>query len=68
MAQYSALPLGELAAKPTERVKHNHTKTGSKALSVTCGDSSPTGRAKGRAKVIWYIGLKKERISIDTLL
>ena len=33
-----------------------------KTLSVTCGDSSPKGRAKGVSNYI-----KTERIGIDTL-
>ena len=39
------------SAARTERVNHDHLillfKKGCKALSVTCGDSSPKGRAKG---------------------
>ena len=49
-----ALPLGELSALPTERgnmtipkEKARWFKTGCGTLSVTCGDSSPKGRAKG---------------------
>ena len=38
------------------------TSRGRKALSVTCGDSSPKGRAKAS-----YIGTEMERICIDTL-
>ena len=39
------------------------TSRGRKVLSVTCGDSSPKGRAKAS-----YIGTKEmERICIDTL-
>ena len=35
-----------------------------KALSVTFGDSSPRGRAKG---LYLHVGTKMERICIDTL-
>lgn len=42
--QHLALPLGELAAQPTEREKHYHTKrqqpTG-KRTAVTQGDDTP---------------------------
>ena len=37
------LPLGEVA----ERSEDGEGKQGCKTLSVTCGDSSPKGRAKG---------------------
>ena len=37
------LPLGEV----DERSEDGEGKPGCKALSVTCGDSSPGGRAKG---------------------
>ncbi len=33
-------------------------KNGCKALSVTCGDSSPKGRAKGLYPVTQYIGMR----------
>ena len=47
-----ALPLGELAAQPPERENQPSPclllpfKSACKALSVTFGDSSPSGRAK----------------------
>ena len=37
------LPLGEVA----EHSEDGEGKIGCKTLSVTCGDSSPKGRAKG---------------------
>ena len=40
------LPLGEVAERSEVGVGH-----GRKALSVTCGDSSPKGRAKGLRRV-----------------
>ena len=39
----SPLPLGEV----DERSEDGEGKQGCKTLSVTCGDSSPKGRAKG---------------------
>ncbi len=45
------LPLGEVA----ERSEDGEGKQkGCKPLSVTCGDSSPKGRAKG----LWHIGMR----------
>ena len=52
------LPLGEVA----ERSEDGEGKPGRKALSVTFGDSSPRGRAKGL-----YLDTKMERICTDTL-
>ena len=44
------------SAARTERANHDHSilllKRGREALSVTCGDSSPKGRAKGLCPVI----------------
>ena len=42
------LSLGEVA----ERSEDGDGKQGCKTLSVTCGDSSPKGRAKGLCPVI----------------
>ncbi len=33
-------------------------KTGCKTLSVTCGDSSPKGRAKNMQFLTWYVGIR----------
>ena len=54
------LPLGEVS----ERSEDGEGTQGGKALSVTCGDSSPRGRAKG---LYLHVGTKMERICIDTL-
>ena len=43
------LPLGKAA----ERSEDGEGKPGRNALSVTCGDSSPRGRAKGLYPVIY---------------
>ena len=40
---------------------------GCKTLSVTCGDSSPKGRAKGLHPLHSMLALEVERICIDTL-
>ena len=53
------LPMGEVA----ERSEDGEGTQGGKALSVTFGDSSPRGRAKGVRILIQ----KMERICIDTL-
>ena len=47
-----------------ERSEDGEGIQGCKALSVTCGDSSPRGRAKG---LYLHVGTKMERICIDTL-
>ena len=52
--------MGEVA----ERSEDGEGIQGCNALSVTFGDSSPRGRAKG---LHLYFGLKMERIGIDTL-
>ena len=48
----------------SERSEDGEGTQGGKALSVTCGDSSPRGRAKG---LYLHVGTKMERICIDTL-
>ena len=53
------LPLGELA----ERSEDGEGKLGCKTLSVTYGDSSPGGRAKG----LHVLAQEIERICTDTL-
>ena len=53
------LPLGEVA----ERSEDGEGKQGCKTLSVTCGDSSPKGRAKG----VRMLEREMERIRIDML-
>ena len=52
-------PLGEVA----ERSEDGEGKLGRKALSVTCGDSPPGGRAKG----LHVLAQEMERIFTDTL-
>ena len=54
------LPLGEVA----ERSEDGEGTLSYKALSVTCGDSSPGGRAKGLYPLL---ARELERIGIDTL-
>ena len=55
--RYLALPLGELAAQPPERETWLSLclllpfERACKALSVTFGDSSPRGRAKGASRL-----------------
>ena len=53
------LPLGEVA----ERSEDGEGRLGCNTLSVTYGDSSPRGRAKGARMV----SRKVERICTDTL-
>ena len=53
------LPMGEVA----ERSEDGEGKTGCNTLSVTFGDSSPGGRAKG----LHMLARKMERICTDTL-
>ena len=53
------LPLGEVV----ERSEAGEGKPGGKALSVTFGDSSPGGRAKG----LHVLEREMERIFADTL-
>ena len=53
------LPLGELA----ERSEDGEGKLGCKSLSVTFGDSSPRGRAKG----LDMLAQETEHIDADTL-
>ena len=53
------LPLGEVA----ERSEDGEGKTGCNTLSVTFGDSSPGGRAKG----LHVLAQEMERIFADTL-
>ena len=57
------LPLGKVA----ERSEDGEGKPGCDALSVTCGDSSPGGRAKGQYLVNSMLSREMERIFIDTL-
>jgi len=51
--------MGEMA----EQSEDGEGKPGRNALSVTCGDSSPRGRAKG----LHMLEQKMERICTDTL-
>ena len=53
------LPLGEVA----ERSEDGEGKLGCNTLSVTFGDSSPRGRAKG----LHVLAQEMERIYTDTL-
>ena len=53
------LPMGEVS----ERSEDGEGKTGCNALSVTFGDSSPGGRAKG----LHVVEREMERIFADTL-
>ena len=59
------LPLGEVA----ERSEDGEGKPGCNALSVTCGDSSPGGRAKGQYQSsgadVLRQGQRKATISLD---
>ena len=57
------LPLGEVA-------EHSEDGEGNqyKALSVTCGDSSPRGRAKDLRLFTWDADIETERVGTDTLL
>ena len=57
------LPVGEVAAGKCWHLRRQMTSRGRKALSVTCGDSSP----KGRAKASHILAQEMERICIDTL-
>ena len=52
------LPMGEVA----ERSEDGEGKLGCNALSVTCGDSSPRGGAKGLCLVIY------EKWSVSVLI
>ena len=54
------LPMGEAA----ERSEDGEGTPGCNTLSVTFGDSSPGGGAKG---LYLHVGAKMERICIDTL-
>ena len=57
------LPLGKAA----ERSEDGEGKPGCNTLSVTFGDSSPKGRAKGQHLVNSMLSREMERIFIDTL-
>ena len=57
------LPLGKVA----ERSEDGEGKPGCNTLSVTFGDSSPKGRAKGQYLVHSMMSREMERIFIDTL-
>lgn len=57
------LPLGKVA----ERIEDGEGKPGCNTLSVTFGDSSPFGRAKGQYVVNSMLSREMERIFIDTL-
>ncbi len=57
------LPLGKVA----ERSEDGEGKPGCNTLSVTFGDSSPFGRAKGQYVVNSMLSREMERIFIDTL-
>ena len=57
------LPLGKAA----ERSEDGEGKPGCNTLSVTFGDSSPKGRAKGQYLVNSMLSREMERIFIDTL-
>ena len=57
------IPLGKVA----ERSEDGEGKPGCNTLSVTFGDSSPKGRAKGQYLVNSMLSREMERIFIDTL-
>ena len=57
------LPLGKVA----ERSGDGEGKPGCNTLSVTFGDGSPKGRAKGQYLVNSMLSREMERIFIDTL-
>ena len=57
------LPLGKAA----ERSEDGEGKPGCNTLSVTFGDGSPKGRAKGQHLVNSMLSREMERIFIDTL-
>ena len=57
------LPLGEVA----ERSEDGGVIPGCNTLSVTFGDGSPKGRAKGQYLVNSMLSREMERIFIDTL-
>ena len=57
------LPLGKMA----ERSEDGEGKSGCNTLSVTFGDGSPKGRAKGQYLVNSMLSQEMERIFIDTL-
>ena len=57
------LPLGKVA----EQSEDGEGKPGCNTLSVTFGDSSPKGRAKGPYLVNSMLSREMERIFIDTL-
>ena len=57
------LPLGKVA----ERSEDGEGKPGCNTLSVTFGDGSPKGRAKGQYLVNSMLSREMERIFIDTL-
>ena len=57
------LPLGKVA----ERSEDGEGKPGCNTLSVTFGDGSPKGRAKGQYVVNSMLSREMERIFIDTL-
>ena len=60
-------PLPLLLGEVDERSGDGEGKPGCNTLSVTCGDSSPKGRAKGQYVVNSMLSREMERIFIDTL-
>ena len=60
-------PLPLLLGEVDERSGDGEGKPGCNTLSVTFGDSSPKGRAKGQNLVNSMLSREMERIFIDTL-
>ena len=60
-------PLTLLLGEVDERSEDGGGTQDCKALSVTFGDSSPKGRAKGQYLVNSMLSREMERIFIDTL-
>ena len=60
-------PLPLLLGEVDERSEDGGGTQDCKALSVTFGDSSPKGRAKGQYLVNSMLSREMERIFIDTL-
>ena len=60
-------PLPLLLGEVAERSEDGGGKPGCNTLSVTFGDGSPKGRAKGQYLVNSMLSQEMERIFIDTL-
>ena len=60
-------PLPLLLGEVDERSEDGEWKPGRNTLSVTFGDGSPKGRAKGQYLVNSMLSREMERIFIDTL-